>query len=39
MDPVAVALIALFLGFVFFCYLMIRRTLVSFREGFEDSQR
>ncbi|GGL46777.1 DUF7859 family protein [Halocalculus aciditolerans] len=39
MDPVAIALIVVFLAFVFFCYLMIRRTLLSFREGFEDTQK
>jgi len=32
-DPVLVAIVALLIGFFFFIYLMVRRTLVSFREG------
>ncbi|MFB6146179.1 MAG: hypothetical protein ABEJ08_00645 [Halobacteriaceae archaeon] len=32
-DPILLGLIALFLGFVFFIYLMVRRTVVAFREG------
>jgi len=32
-DPMFYVLLVLILVFVFFCYLMIRRTLLSFREG------
>ncbi|GGL35610.1 MULTISPECIES: hypothetical protein [Halarchaeum] len=32
-DPMFYVLLALVLGFVFFCYLLLRRTLLSFREG------
>ncbi|WP_449404300.1 DUF7859 family protein [Halarchaeum acidiphilum] len=29
-------LLALVIGFFFFCYLLLRRTLLSFREGRRD---
>ena len=32
-DPVLVAIVALLIGFFFFIYLMVRRTLVEFRQG------
>jgi hypothetical protein len=32
-DPVLVAIVALLVGFFFFIYLMIRRTMVEFRQG------
>lgn len=32
-DPMFYVLLALGLAFVFFCYLLIRRTIVSFSEG------
>ncbi|GGM74826.1 hypothetical protein J2752_002680 [Halarchaeum rubridurum] len=32
-DPVFYGLLVLVLGFFFFCYLLLRRTLLSFREG------
>ncbi|GAA0295992.1 hypothetical protein [Halarchaeum salinum] len=32
-DPAFYGLLVLVLGFFFFCYLLIRRTLLSFREG------
>lgn len=38
-DPVFYALAALFLGFVFFVYLFLRRTVQGFREGFDDGKR
>lgn len=31
-------MLALLLGFVFFIYLMIRRTLTGFKEGMEQSR-
>lgn len=31
-------MLALLLGFVFFLYLMIRRTLTGFKEGMEQSR-
>ncbi|MFW6017451.1 MAG: hypothetical protein ACOCPX_01375 [Halapricum sp.] len=38
-DPVLVALVAIMLGFVFFVYLFIRRTVTGFQEGIEQSRR
>ncbi|WP_435099146.1 hypothetical protein [Halarchaeum sp. P4] len=32
-DPMFYVLLALVLGFVFFCYLILRKTILSFREG------
>jgi len=32
-DPGLYVMLVLLLGFVFFCYLVIRRTIVGFREG------
>lgn len=34
-DPVLAAMLAVLLGFVFFVYLFIRRTVTGFREGVE----
>jgi hypothetical protein len=34
-DPLFVALVAFLLGVAFFFFLMIRRTLLGFREGVE----
>ena len=33
-DPIFLAIIAVMLLFFLFIYLMLRRTIVSFREGF-----
>jgi hypothetical protein len=38
-DPVFVALVVALLGFVFFVYLFVRRTLTGFQEGVEKGQR
>jgi hypothetical protein len=38
-NPVIVGFVAILLGFVFFVYLFIRRTLTGFREGMENSRR
>lgn len=38
-DPVLVALVAIMLGFVFFVYMFIRRTVTGFQEGIEQSRR
>lgn len=35
-DPMFYVLLVLVLAFVFFCYLLIRRTLLGFREGRGD---
>ncbi|MFB6106523.1 MAG: hypothetical protein ABEJ70_06090 [Halobacteriaceae archaeon] len=32
-------LVALLLVFVFFVYLLVRRTILSFRQGFDDGGR
>lgn len=37
-DPMLVGMLVLMLGFVFFIYLFLRRTLVGFREGMEQGQ-
>ena len=38
-DPVVLGLIVLLVGFVFFGYLLMRRTVMGLREGYEDGQR
>jgi hypothetical protein len=38
-DPVLVGLVVIMLVFVFGVYLLIRRTLLSLREGFEHGKR
>ena len=38
-DWVLVAFVGLLLGLVFFLYLMLRRTVLSFREGMNDGDR
>lgn len=37
-DPVFLALVAAVVVFFFFIYLMIRRTMVSFREGVDQGR-
>ena len=34
-DPIFLGLMAVLLLFILFIYLMLRRTVVSFREGFQ----
>ncbi|MFB6108060.1 MAG: hypothetical protein ABEJ82_04350 [Haloplanus sp.] len=38
-DPVFLGLVALMVLLVFFVYLLIRRTLLSLREGYDDAYR
>jgi hypothetical protein len=38
-DPIFLALVALMLLLVFFAYLLVRRTLLSLREGYDDGYR
>jgi len=38
-DPIFLALVALMLLLVFFGYLLVRRTLLSLREGFDEGYR
>jgi len=38
-DPVVLGLIAVLVAFVFFGYLLMRRTVMGLREGYEDGQR
>ena len=38
-DWVLAAFVGLLLGLVFFLYLMLRRTVLSFREGMNDGDR
>jgi hypothetical protein len=36
MDPVLIGLIVVLASFFFFLYLMLRRTFLAFREGYND---
>jgi hypothetical protein len=38
-DPVALGLVVALLLFVFFGYLLMRRTILGLREGYRDGQR
>lgn len=38
-DPVFLGLIVVIVVFFFFVYLMIRRTVVEFREGYDGGRR
>jgi ABC-type multidrug transport system permease subunit len=38
-DPVLVGLVVVMLAFVFGVYLLVRRTLLSMREGFERGKQ
>ncbi len=38
-DPIIVGLVVAILVLIFFFYLMLRRTLLGFREGVEKSKR
>ena len=38
-NPALIILVALLLGFVFFAYLFVRRTLTGLRDGFDDGYR
>ena len=37
-DPVLAGLLVALVLFFFFLYLFVRRTIVGFREGYEDSK-
>jgi len=37
-DPVLIGLLAILLGFVFFVYLFIRRTVTAFKAGQEQGR-
>jgi hypothetical protein len=38
-DPVLIGILAVLLLFVFFGYLLMRRTVLGLREGYRDGQR
>ncbi|SNR42604.1 DUF7859 family protein [Halorubrum vacuolatum] len=38
-DPLFVLLLLALLGLFFFGYLLVRRTLIGLREGYEEGQR
>jgi len=37
-DPVLIGLVALMLGFVFYIYLFVRRTVTGFQEGLDETR-
>ena len=37
-DPVLVGIVVIILGFVFFVYLFLRRTVTGFQEGMQESR-
>lgn len=39
LDPVFVGLLVVILAFVFFAYLLVRRTLLGLREGYDQGRR
>lgn len=38
-DPVLLGVLVALILFFFFLYLMVRRTILGFREGLEDAER
>ncbi|WP_255521205.1 MULTISPECIES: DUF7859 family protein [Halorubrum] len=38
-EPLFVVILLVLLGFFFFAFLLVRRTLTGLREGYEDGQR
>lgn len=38
-NPILVGLVVVMLGFVFFMYLFVRRTLTGLREGYDQGRR
>ena len=38
-EWITYGILAAVLGFFFFMYLMVRRTILGFKEGLDDSQR
>lgn len=39
LDPIFVGLVVVLLAFFFFTFLLVRRTLMGLREGFEEGKR
>lgn len=39
LDPVFLALLGVLLLFIFFGYLLMRRTVMGLREGYQEGQR
>ncbi|WP_256558096.1 DUF7859 family protein [Halomarina litorea] len=39
LDPVLLGILAVVLGIILALYLMFRRTMVAFREGYDDRRR
>jgi len=39
LDPVLVGILAVLLGIILALYLMFRRTMVAFREGYQNRRR
>lgn len=37
-DPVLIGLVVIMLGFVFYIYLFVRRTVTGFQEGLDESR-
>ena len=37
-DPIFIGLAVLIVGFIFFVYLMLRRTLLGLREGYDQGR-
>ena len=35
-DPVVLTIVAILLGLIFFTYLLLRRTILEFREGMDE---
>jgi len=38
-DPIVIGLIVILVTLIIFGYLLMRRTVMSLREGYEDAQR
>jgi len=38
LDPFFLGLVAVFVGLFFFLFLLVRRTLLSFKEGMDESR-
>jgi len=39
MDPIVIAVLGILLSFVFFVFLLLRRTVQGFKEGMEGGRR
>lgn len=38
-DPIFIGLVVILLAFFFFAYLLVRRTVLGLREGFEEGKK